>query len=360
MGYCRGRMGGSTHRKCYVVGQHQRRGNMVVDHLVCFMPPGDDVLAMLRGASGQNRRPFRKAEKMRTAIFLILILATQVIAQTAADYLIEGGKYLAKGELNKAEKSYYLAIKANPTFAEAYLNLGVVYYRQNAFVPAEEMLETALRLDSNLTEARQNLGVLYYADNRAAEAVAIWQDAIRLDPKYHDRSRLHLFIGIAYLFAPDVVDTGDFVLMAIDEFDQALKHNFTFVEAHYWKGRALELIPDISGAISEYRNVTMSNDCYGDAWNQWGVLLYRNGEYDEAIRKFRKALYCNWDDATYHWNLSLTYSAAGDEVAAYQESQQAIRINPDIASAKTPEPVREHKEYYMFERDRQEMEKAGR
>ncbi|MEW5924500.1 MAG: tetratricopeptide repeat protein [Candidatus Zixiibacteriota bacterium] len=256
--------------------------------------------------------------------------------QTAADCLIRGREYQTLGKLSEAQQAYSLAIKKDPDCADAYSNLGVIYYSQNSYALAKKMFEKALEFDPNLTEARQNLGVVYYATGRVEKAIDLWRKALTMDQHYYDRPRLHLFIGIAYLFSPEIVKLDDFIRLAILEFDKAMVSDSAFAEAHYWKGKALELVPDISGAMIEYMQATTIDKCYAEAYNQWGILLYTRENYGLAWDKFNKAIFCDPDNANYHYNLGLSYSARMMNPEAEEEFRKALKLNPYIDSSDKP------------------------
>lgn len=279
--------------------------------------------------------------------FALIMAGTQVIAESmdpkANEYLAKGKTYADKGKLGEAEKAYSIAIKNDSTFAEAYSNLGTVYYKQNAYKLAEQMFEKALQLNPQMTEAKQNLGILYYASDMVEQAIKLWQEALDQDSSYSDRPRLHLFIGIAYLFSPEIAGVNSFISKATAEFDRALKINENFAEAHYWKAKGKELIPDLPGALVEYKYATELDPGYGNAYNQWGVLLFRNDNYAEAWDKFSKAVYCDPNNAIFHYNLGLTYLAREMRFEGNEEIQKAFKLNPHMEAS--GEPIIIHKRF---------------
>jgi len=68
-------------------------------------------------------------------------------------------KYIEEGNLNKAEFECKKAIKINPSFAKAYMNLGVVYYKRGEFKLAEEEFKKALK---NIGKDIYNKAIIYY------------------------------------------------------------------------------------------------------------------------------------------------------------------------------------------------------
>ena len=179
------------------------------------------------------------------------------------------------------------------------------------------------------------LGVEYYDAGDPVIAIETFREALR-DTTYQDRATLHLFIGIAYLFPTDTIRTNDAINMALWEFDTALGIDSGFAEAHYWKGKAKELIADTVAAIEEYRTATKLNRKYAEAWNQWGVLLYSQGDYRGASEKFKKAIFCELKNpaynATFHFNLYLAYYARGWLSESADEMEKARKLNANITA----------------------------
>jgi len=72
-----------------------------------------------------------------------------------------GLMYLKKNKLVKAEKAFKLAIKINRDNAVGYNLLGVVYRRTGKFNEAKEAYQQAILKDAQYANAHLNLGVLY-------------------------------------------------------------------------------------------------------------------------------------------------------------------------------------------------------
>jgi len=64
-----------------------------------------------------------------------------------------------------------------------------------------------------------------------------------------------------------------------------------------------------------------------------GLNYYQRGEYDEAIKEFRKALELNPERSEIHYNLGLVLEAKGLLQEAIQEYKKALELNPEDAEA---------------------------
>ena len=67
----------------------------------------------------------------------------------------------AKGELPAAIQEFQTVVKLKPDYADAYVNLGVLYAMQRKLDQAEQAYEEAIRLRPMMAEAYYNLGVFY-------------------------------------------------------------------------------------------------------------------------------------------------------------------------------------------------------
>ena len=62
------------------------------------------------------------------------------------------------GDLMAAEIAFKAAIQFDANFADAYLNLGVIYYGQKEYDKALDMFENAVEKDKGNVDALANLG----------------------------------------------------------------------------------------------------------------------------------------------------------------------------------------------------------
>ena len=86
----------------------------------------------------------------------------------------------------EAEAAYRRAIEVDPTFANAFTNLGNLLYRRGEIDSAERMYARALQIDSDQPEAFYNLGCLMYDRGELEAAVLNFRRALRADPSFAD------------------------------------------------------------------------------------------------------------------------------------------------------------------------------
>jgi Flp pilus assembly protein TadD len=88
------------------------------------------------------------------------------------------------GRIAEAEEHLRTAIELNPSFAEAYINLGTIRMRQNRFEEAEVELKRGLQQSNTAPLAYYNLGVLRDLQDRFDEAFEFYQLAVQANPSY--------------------------------------------------------------------------------------------------------------------------------------------------------------------------------
>ena len=208
-----------------------------------------------------------------------LLVARRKVSPEAYESLLKGvySNGNTTAGLEQSVGFFQDAIKKDPTFAPAYVELanayeglGTVY----AGVPAEETrpkalatLNKALELDPDLAPAHLLLGEVYTREWKWRESRADYQRALELEPNDADASR-HL---ASWLVCEGRAEEG----LA-------------------WLQRARELDPmNVGGLIND------------------GFFLFQARQYDESVQVLRSALSVRPDDAVAHWFLGYTLIAKG-------------------------------------------------
>jgi tetratricopeptide (TPR) repeat protein len=108
-------------------------------------------------------------------------------AKTAEDWFEEGLRHDSNGESHdKALQAYREALKLNPNYTDAYVNMGTVYYNQQKYLDAERCYRLALSRDPYHAKAHFNLGNVLDEFNCTEEAIRYYQKSLESDPTYAD------------------------------------------------------------------------------------------------------------------------------------------------------------------------------
>jgi hypothetical protein len=84
--------------------------------------------------------------------------------------------------LKFASSNYFRAARKNPTDANAYLQLGIIYGEEGEYEEALSFFEKAEGLSSNNAAIKNNIANLYYLRGSYKEALKYYQLATELDP----------------------------------------------------------------------------------------------------------------------------------------------------------------------------------
>jgi Tfp pilus assembly protein PilF len=89
-----------------------------------------------------------------------------------------------RGDLAGARREHEAAVAADPSLAQAHVNLISLYGRQRDWTRAEAHYRAAVALGSGLAEAHYNYGVLLLLQNRVAEAEPVFEQAVAANPQH--------------------------------------------------------------------------------------------------------------------------------------------------------------------------------
>ena len=232
-----------------------------------------------------------------------------------------GNTFQELGILEEAENNHKQAISLKPDFVSAHFNLGVVLQLLNRLEEAEGCYRKALELAPDYAKAHNNLGNVLQAQGKLNEAEASFEKAIALKPEYAEaysnRGNTLLELAIEILgraeknyrqavgFAPDFAEAHSNLSLTLEKLGKT-------EEADQVYQRAISLSPDLAGAHSN-RGLTFTKTGNQDSstpsrrrmlavkpvnveteYNA-GVALYGQGQYQEAIEKFRVSNHDNKD-----------------------------------------------------------------
>ncbi|MBD1912064.1 MULTISPECIES: tetratricopeptide repeat protein [unclassified Leptolyngbya] len=115
----------------------------------------------------------------------------QVEFESAESYFEEGVLFHRDGQFEQAIQSYQNATRVDPTFDDAYINLGLAYIQINQLDDAVNVFHQVLELPerveapaSNYTLAHYNLAIIFSRQGKMDEALAEVQQALAITPTF--------------------------------------------------------------------------------------------------------------------------------------------------------------------------------
>jgi Ca-activated chloride channel family protein len=134
-----------------------------------------------------------KRKKIAT-LFLLLVSAVTVSAQSDRHFVQQGNKQFHAGNYADAEVSYRKAIEKNPRNPQAVYNLGVALMKQQKDSAAVQQFMDAGKLETNPLRRAQsyhNAGVICQGKKMYGEAIDVYKEALRNNPA-DDETRYNL------------------------------------------------------------------------------------------------------------------------------------------------------------------------
>ncbi|PYX57255.1 MAG: hypothetical protein DMG76_12070 [Acidobacteria bacterium] len=243
------------------------------------------------------------------------------------NYLSYGAVFFQREYFDQAEASFRLALRDDPSSAEALYGLGSVYLKQQKTGEARETFERAIKLHASypdtLPNSWNNLGLLATREGRTAEAIPYFQEALKLNPE-------HLIalenLGNAYR-QQKRWDEARGVL------ERAVRVSPQDPEANYSLGMAFAQLDDAERAFEYLRRALDSRPAYPEALNNLGVLYLRTRRRDEAVAIFEECIRVAPAFDQSYLNLARVYAVEGAPEEARAVLQKLLKQHPDHVQA---------------------------
>jgi tetratricopeptide (TPR) repeat protein len=264
---------------------------------------------------------------MSSFVFAILLLpfpATVAHSQTTqtspaiAQQFQLATEAMRAGNLEQAGDGFAEILKHAPTFAEAFLNLGLVREEQGRHQEAIADFQKALQLKPRLRGASLFLGVSEYRTNQLEASVAALRKETSISPK---DSNAWMWLGIVALEKGD----GDEAVQALDQAAKLAPEN---VDILYHRGRA---------------HLFVSNDSYArmfkadpKSWRVRELLAEASAgaeRHMDAIAEYEAAIKLAPNEPRLHEELGTEYRLAGKLPEAEQAYLRELEIDPENISA---------------------------
>jgi tetratricopeptide (TPR) repeat protein len=169
------------------------------------------------------------------------------------------------------------------------------------------------------------------------EAIAQFNEAIRINPNY---AQAHDYLGVALSWKDDWQG-------AVNEYSRAKALNPNIVgidgrlaQAHYSYGLSFAAKKNWDAAIAEYKLALAVNPSYAEAHQSMGTALSWKGDYKGAVNEYTTALGMKPDLPGGKDKLAVAYNGYGVDLAgqknwddAITQYKQALQLKPDYPEA---------------------------
>jgi len=246
--------------------------------------------------------------------------ALAIDPSSAASFTGLGEVYSALNRPEDAEANFRQAIGLHPGDWSTYNRLGNYLFRQGRYTEAAQQYQYTVALDHSNSNAYSNLGTAYMLAGDFVAALPAFQKSMEIDPKavaYSNLGLMHYYLGQfddsirnhrrATDLAPndhllrsnlgDAVWNSGETDAARQEYRKALSlaeityqvnpnDPFTMMDIA-WIHAMLDAPLDAASFMSRARELA-PNDPYTHYYD--GLILFRNGDIDEAIASFQRAV----------------------------------------------------------------------
>ena len=243
------------------------------------------------------------------------------------NYLSYGSVFFERGYMQEAERFFQLALRDDPSSAEACYGLGSVFLQQEKPAEAHIRFERAVQLrphyPGTLPNAWNNLGILAARAGHTDEGIRDFQRALEIDPD-------HLIalqnLGNAYRQAKRWEDAKSVLR-------RALRINPDSPEANYGLGMVFAQLDDTDKAYEYLQKALASRPAYPEALNNLGILYLRTQRPEQAESSFKEAIRVApiFDQA--YLNLARLYAIEGDTAKARAVLLELLKQHPGHVQA---------------------------
>ncbi|MBI2900752.1 MAG: tetratricopeptide repeat protein [Planctomycetes bacterium] len=243
----------------------------------------------------------------------------------AEAFFWRGLAYGESKDYSRAVADYEKAILILPGFAEAYLERGSVRARQGDHASAIEDCTRVIEIDPRRADAYYNRGNARADRGDFPGAIEDHTKAIAIDPRH---AMAHNKRGAARAKAGDL--SG-----AIVDCTRAIELDSPFAEACYNRGCVRDDLGDAAGAISDYSRAIEIRSRYPMAYNNRGLTRGKAGDLRGAIEDYTRAIRLDARCAAAYNNRADARKDIGDLMGAIEDYTRAIGLDPRCAEAYT-------------------------
>lgn len=243
------------------------------------------------------------------------------------NYLSYGSVYFQRGYYDQAQASFELALRDDPSSAEALYGLGSVFLKKDKRAQAQQTFERAVKLSSSypdtLPNAWNNLGLIAAQEGRMTEATQNFLQALRLNPE-----SVVALENLANAYRQQKLWD-----QAQAAFERALAVNPESPEANYGLAMVYAALDDPQKAYEYLQKALQFRPDYGEALNNLGVLYMRTRRRDQAVATLQKCMRVAPAFDQCYLNLARIFSFENNPAEARAVLLELLKQHPDNLEA---------------------------
>lgn len=265
----------------------------------------------------------RDPEQIETAKSLYQRAIERSGGSYAEAYLNLGILRKRSGDIPGAIAAYQEATRIREEYEEAWYNMALAHRSTGSDAAAAACYETAIAINPSATKAKYNLAFVQRDLGDEAGARALWSQIIAQDPSY---TKAWYNLGLSHLKSANHAEAIAVYRRMLDRFPGHAKGWFNL-------GRALDKSDRTAEAIQAYEQAINLDPSYVAAWKNLGNLNAQEGAIDAAINQYEQAIDLDHGDAGLRFNLALQYEKQEQPAQALIHLNKAVQLRPDYLKA---------------------------
>lgn len=224
----------------------------------------------------------------------------------------------------QAVNEFLTALRFQPNYVEARVNLGNLFMDQGRFRDAEEEFRRALALAPNDSEANEKMGALLLKQGDVNGSLPYLEKAVQLKT---DNASAHYYLGTAY------TQRGEYS-KALGELQTSLYQFPNSAPVHYQMGVVYELQGNGGAAVNAFQKSINIKPEFAPAGMQLAEHYRRRGDLTGSLEVMKNLLESYPDNDTLRFRVAqLSLKNNQPEVAA-KYFTQILQDNPDDRQAR--------------------------
>jgi Tfp pilus assembly protein PilF len=197
----------------------------------------------------------------------------QPLASEILTLFNQGVQFYNQREFSKSIQAYQKVIELDPTYIEAYNNLGIIYQERGDSNNAFEAYQKSVEINPRYEKGHNNLGILLFLEGRNEEALDAFQKALAIN-SYNIES--HINLGVLFKKQGQLNK-------AIESYRKALDINPLHREVHYNIALLYEQLENFDLAIGHYKQfIILSSTSQSD------LVTRVQRHVDDLIKEMKK------------------------------------------------------------------------
>ncbi|WP_224249384.1 tetratricopeptide repeat protein [Hyalangium gracile] len=232
-------------------------------------------------------------------------------------------QHLAIPDLVKAEVYCDLGLEFSPTYADLWVNKGLIRLHQGNTSEAKDFFIKALRYNNEQAQAYQNLGFIYLQEKSYGKAHDNFQRALKVNPDYLE-ARYNLALTYMRMEKWSEAAKELRTILAVNPSIADAHHSLGTI--HYSQGRFEEAAQEIGQATQLSPNVP-------DYWHDYGASLMELSRFSEAKDAFATCIQLDQKNPQCLNNLAIAQRKAALTDSAMKEmkdTQTAENTTPSL------------------------------